>query len=296
MKAPFVRRYKCQGFTLIEMVIVISILGMVGVLVSMMAGRQMEAYVAASRRAALVSLAGAAISHLERDIHAALPNSVRVSGTQLELVPVRQVLRYRDANSSLAGSDILDVSIADTQFQLLGTITSLPTGARAVVYNTGLTSGSTPIAGVNAYAAASVGPFPPAAAHVITPTSTSLSLTHDSSGDFITLTPGHQFAFASPQKRMYLVTGALSYRCDLTTQTLTRYRDYPLQSSQPITHAQFVTAGATSAVAATKITSCSFTYQAGNPQQSALVTVYLKLEDAGEAIELLHQIHVDNAI
>lgn len=286
-----------QGFTLIEMIMVITIMGIVAVLISLMAGKQMEAYVDTSRRAALVSLASATLSHLERDIRNALPNSVRVSGTSLELIPVRQVLRYREANSNLAGSDILDFSLKDTRFQILGNITTpLPIGARAVVYNTGLVSGTTPVAGLNAYAAESAGPFPPLQAHVITPAATTLTLTSDINGDFITFSAGHQFSISSPQKRMFLVTTAVSYFCDITAHTLTRYRQYPLQSAQPASVANFTAASAQASLAATQITACSFSYQAGTPQQSALVTVYLKLEDAGEAVELLHQIHVDNAI
>lgn len=275
---------------------VISIMGLVGVLISVMAGSQMEGYVASSRRAALVASGNAFITYLERDIHNALPNSVRITGDVLELVPVVKTLRYREANSTLASSDILDFSIQDNRFQLLGSLASVPAGARLVVYNTGLLSGSTPMAGMNIYGNASAGSYPPAGAHVITPTSTTLSVTSDATGDFVTLSAGHQFAFASPQKRMYIVTTALTYWCDEASHSMTRYRNYALQSSQPTTTLQFTALGASQAPIISKVASCTFTYQAGTAQQSALVTVQLRLEDAGESIEILHQIHVDNAI
>lgn len=281
---------------MMEMVIVISIMGIVGVMIAMMAGRQMEGYVALSRRAALVASGGAVITHLERDIRNALPNSVRISGTVLELIPVLQTLRYREADSSLANSDRLDFSVADARFQLLGSLASLPVGARLVIYNTSLLNGSAPLAGMNIYGAASGGPSPPAGAHVVTPSGTAFAIAHDATGDFITLTPGHQFALASPQKRMYVVTTALAYRCDTAARVITRYRNYGIQTSQPVTAAQFTALGATSGRVASRVSACSFSYQTGAAQQSALVTIHLTLEDAGESIDLLHQIHVDNAI
>lgn len=286
-----------QGFTLIEMIMVITIMGIVGTLVSMMAGRQMEGYIDTVRRAALVSTATAAITKLERDIRTALPNSVRVSGNSLELVPVQQVVRYREAQSNVAGSNVLDFSAADASFQILGNIAAPAANARAVVYNVGLASGVTPVAGLNVYAGASTGAYPPAGAHVITPTSTTLSRTTNGVEDVVTFSAPHRFSFASPRKRMFLVSTALSYVCDLPTQRLLRYRNYALQSTQPVTTTDFLTiVGASSALASSKISACSFSYQPGTPQQSALVTVYLKLEDAGEIVELLHQIHVDTAI
>lgn len=289
-------RYKVKAFTLIEMIMVISIMGIVGVLVSIMAGNQMDAYVAMSRRAALVASGGALITHLERDIRNAVPNSIRINGNVMELVPIVSSMRYREANGSHATSNPLNFSAADDSFQVLGNVSGLPSQARLVVYNSGLTSGSTPLAGMNLYGSSSSGGYPPLGAHVITPSATSLSLTDDPTGDIITLSSPHQFSFPSPHKRMYVVSGALTYRFDSVLQQIVRHRGYTIQASQPSSAAQFNALNATTALMASKVTACSFSYQAGTPQQSALITVKVKLEDAGEYIELLHQIHVDNAI
>jgi MSHA biogenesis protein MshO len=278
------------------MIMVISIMGIVGVLVSIMAGNQMDAYVAMSRRAALVASGGALITHLERDIRNAVPNSLRISGNVMELVPIVSSMRYREAHGSHATSNPLNFSAADDAFQVLGNISGLPTPARLVVFNSGLTSGGSPVAGMNLYGSSSSGGYPPLGAHVITPATTSLSLTDDPTGDIITLSSPHQFSFPSPHKRMYIVSGALTYRFDSALRQIVRHRGYPIQASQPTTAAQFNTLNATNALMASKVTACSFSYQAGTPQQSALITVKIKLEDAGEYIELLHQIHVDNAI
>lgn len=295
MKA-YVSRYKVKAFTLIEMIMVISIMGIVGVLVSIMAGNQMDAYVAMSRRAALVASGGALITHLERDIRNAVPNSIRISGNAMELVPIVSSMRYRDAHGSHATSNTLNFSAADDGFQVLGNVSGLPAQARLVVYNSGLTSGSTPVAGMNIYGNSSSGSYPPSGAHVITPAASSLSLTDDPTGDIIAIAPAHQFSFPSPHKRMYVVTGALTYRFDSALQQIIRHRSYQIQISQPTTAAQFNALNATNALMASKVTACSFSYQAGTAQQSALITIKLKLEDAGEYIELLHQVHVDNAI
>lgn len=291
MKARFAARYDTAGFTLIELIMVMTIMSIISVMIAVMVTHQMDGYVGLSRRAALVASGNALLSHLEDDIRNALPNSVRISGATLEMIPIQQTLRYREANSSAANSDSLDFSIADNRFQVLGSVASLPSGARLVIYNSSITT-----AGYNAYGgAATSGTYPAVGANVITPAATTLTVTTDASGDFITLSTGHQFSFASPQKRVYVVSSALSYRCDTSTGSIVRYRNYALQNSQPTTVAQFTALNATGAKIAGNVTACSFTFQPGSSQQTGLVTMKFKLENAGEKLEILHQIHVDNS-
>ena len=72
---------KSAGFTLIELVIVILILGILSfVLVNILRG-PMQAHLDVERRARLVDIAETALQRMTREIRLALPNSIRLSGT-----------------------------------------------------------------------------------------------------------------------------------------------------------------------------------------------------------------------
>lgn len=285
-----------KGFTMIELIMVIALMSVVGVLISVMIKHQMLAYIDMSRRAALVDRAETAIRRIARDIRAAAPNSVRVNENYIEMVPIQNAARYRALNSAAANSDILDFTQTDARFQLLGSLSTPASGSQIVIYNIGLTNSGNPVAGSNIYASASSGPFPPSGSHVISPSGTSISVTSDASGDFVQLGSGFQFAFSSPSKRMFVVKGALTYGCDVGNNKITRYSGYNLQSSQPTTgSASPLSTAPSKATLVDRVTACTFTYAAGNSQRLGLATIKIRLEEQGEIVELMHQVHVNNA-
>jgi MSHA biogenesis protein MshO len=276
----FVTKRQGRGFTLIEMILVITLMGIVGVLISLMASNQMDRYMTSSRRAFLVSAAGAALVLLERDLHSALPNSVRVTtGNTLEFVPVLQVARYRATlDPSDATSDLLDFTLSDTQFQVLGQLETMPAGARAVINHRGVVQDGRYI-------------YRDAAAdgsHVI---SGAVTIQDRPTGDLVVLGGGHRFAEASVGKRVYFVERSVVYLCDSDTRSLMRYRDVPLTETPMVTGAQLIAAGAVASKALGNVESCSISYQ-NSAEQAGLVTISLQLEDAGESVQLLHQVHV----
>lgn len=69
-------QYKLNGFTLIEMVISITILGIVASLSALIINRSVEGYDATARRAKLHSSARLAIDRIAREVRQALPNSI----------------------------------------------------------------------------------------------------------------------------------------------------------------------------------------------------------------------------
>ena len=89
------------GFTLVEMVIAIVLLGIVAAITATFIVRPVEGYRDLARRTALVDAAESALRRMQRDIRTALPNSVRItntaSGFALELIPVIDGGRYNDA-------------------------------------------------------------------------------------------------------------------------------------------------------------------------------------------------------
>lgn len=272
------------GFTLVELVIVIALTGVVAVLASTLVGQQMLGYVDMARRAALMAKADLAMQHLARDLRAAVPYSIRVTGgTALEWVPVQSWGRYRklpDATESAA----LDFSRPDDQFEVLhaGTLPTLPSGAQLIIGNTEAPG----IDGINLYGDVSAGALVPAGSHVITPT----SVTVGSSGNLITLVPAFQFALASLASRFYVVSGGASYVC--SGGAITRHSGYALQKTQPVNPAAAPLA-TSSTLLLDGVTHCQFGYTAFDATYGML-SVQLQLQDGDETVSLTRMINIEN--
>ncbi|MCL6414988.1 type II secretion system GspH family protein [Aestuariirhabdus sp. Z084] len=285
----FVWRY-ARGFTLIELVIVIALSGAVLALVTSIMTRPLEHYVDTSRRAELVDVAESALSMMARDVRNALPNSLRVTGSRsLEMVNVVSGARYRADPDGSGGGDILDFSVSDNSFDILGNLT-VPTGSRLVIYNLGAkNSAGDPLPGANVYGGPSLGPLPVAGSHVISPAGTSIS-----GGTSVTMNPAFQFSFSSPQRRVYAIDYPISYLCE--GGEINRYWGYALQASQPVNGNAAPLSSANMGLLTDHVSSCSFVYDAGVSNEGrGLLTLSLSLSLEGETISLLHQIHVDNS-
>lgn len=269
-----------RGFTLLEVVIVVVLTGIVASLTSAFISRPAEDYIDISRRARLVDAAEMALRRMARDIRQALPNSVRVGagGAVLEMINVVDAGRYRAAPPPALANAVLDFTLPDTDFDVIGSLQNFAAinaaADQVVVYN--LTSTG---AGSNAY----VGDNRAALAAGTTPT-------------HIRLAAATLFPLASPSQRFYVIDQPVSYLCDTGAGTLSRFDGYALAASQASvdTAAELLAAGATAALMTEFVSSCTFTYQPGTPQRAGLVTLRLALRDSGEAITLLHQVHVYN--
>jgi MSHA biogenesis protein MshO len=103
----------------------------------------------------------------------------------------------------------------------------------------------------------------------------------------------HTFTYESPGNRFFIIEGPVSYGC--AGGVLTRYWGYDITSTQgaPPT-------GASSAVIATGVASCSFLYDTSISAQGAgLVSMNLRLSmqdsrGSTETISLYHAVHVNN--
>lgn len=288
--------FKRAGFTTIELVIVIVLMGIVAVGMARLISVPFAAYRDLSLRAQLVDFADASIRRIARDLRRALPNSIRVAAGDetLEFIRVLDGARYRrdpgnngGGNDHTAASDWLSFG-GDTDFNILGEFqhlnftlgSPLSTGHRIAIYTTG--------SGTYADAASDANPG------TVTPDETNITITQDGDEQQINLSVSHQFAFESPTQRLYLVDTPITYDCDLSGNTLTRYWSYPIASSQPTNPSISPLLGASSSLMNNLIESCSFGYAPGTSQRAGLVTIELVVADGGERVRVLHQVHVDN--
>ncbi|MGD8574543.1 MAG: type II secretion system protein [Gammaproteobacteria bacterium] len=275
-----------QGFTLAELVVVLTLTGIVAAVASVFLIQPVEGYLALGKRAKLVGQAETALYKLETDIHRALPNSVRVNGGALEMLALADGARYRDGPGAPASSNgpftRLEFNKADQEFNLLGNFVSLPNGSYPnyyiSIYNTGQP-------GADAYSAAG-------STGVLAGPGFSVS-TDVASESHITLNSAYQFSYQSPNKRLYVVSQAVGYLC--SSGTVTRYNGYNFRDGMAPSQARFTDGNTGAGLLVDNVSSCQFSYSAGTATRGGVVTIALGLTSGGETVTLLHQVHVENA-
>ncbi|WP_321530203.1 type II secretion system protein [uncultured Desulfuromonas sp.] len=267
LRSPRQKGRFSAGFTLVELIVVILIVSILATLGGMFISHPIEGYVDLRRRAELVGQAEMALRRMQRDIRAALPNSVRLytdtDGNGIELLHVVDGGRYR-RNMGTSGGDILDFTQADNKFDVLGGLRHAVDGRSygVVIYNLAATG----IVG-NAYAGDNRSPG------VYNADST------------ISLDNPTVFPFDSPSQRFFLVDQAVVYH--VANGILWRHAGYAIDNVAD-------TPGG-GVVVAQHVQSVAFQYAPGTPSRAGLVTITLTLQDGGEQVRLLHQVHVDNA-
>ncbi|BBP04003.1 MSHA biogenesis protein MshO [Sulfuriferula plumbiphila] len=260
-----------RGFTLIEAIIVITLTGIIAGMVAVFIRAPVQGYFDSARRAELTDTADTAVRRISRDLHLALPNSVRVTQAgaayYLEFLQTSGGGRYRAAVDNSGGGNILDFTQPTSTFDVLGPPVSTVAGAKnlVVVYNLG-------VPGADAYQGDNTSPISGIAGNTVTISS-------------------WLFPFASPANRFQIVSYPVTYVCDPGAQTLTRFWNYPVQAGQPTSFA----AGTPSALLARNVTGCSFSYDTQViTQRAGLVSAWLQITQSGESVSLYHEVHVSN--
>ncbi len=281
---------RLAGFTLIELVITITISVIVVAFAAMFFSGPVRGFTDTVRRAELVDSAESALRRMGRDIRRALPNSIRVTTigtvTALEILNSVEGVRYRAGPPPGSVNAWLNFAAADTAFNSIGQFDQITkpfssTTHYLSIYNVGVT-------GADAYALA----------NVITPAGTQIDITNatEVGEDNVVLTPAFQFAYTSPMQRVYLIDSPVSFLCDTSTGNLTRYSGYTIAANHTDrdTAAELLAAGAADSIMSSNLSACTFTYTPGTAQRAALITLSLTLAQDGEQISLLQQVHVDN--
>ena len=290
-----------RGFTLVEIVIVVIVVGILAVVVGLMVQGPLRASVDTARRADLVDLAESALTRITREVRLSVPNSVRIatsgSSVSLEVLRTLDGGRYRAAPTNTLtlpacgatpSGDPLEFTCNDTDFDVLGQLPRLaqiaagpdcindPVNADCVVvFNTGPAGLNDAYAGQN----------------VATITATSPSMAFDGSDNLtITSTNNPPFPLPSPGQRFHVVDTPVSFVCNTSAERIDRFFEYP------ITPAQSTSPGGTSNLLVDNVTACSFAYDPGTATRGGLVTLQITITepDSGQSVTLVKQIHVSN--
>jgi len=272
------RRFRNRGFTLVELVVSITLLAILATAAVPMLRLPMSAYMDAALRSDLRSEMDTAAAKLRDDLAQAMPNSVRVQQVggrwYLEYLQVRAYGRYRSgpapglqscpATCSVPlNNDVLEFACSESCFTTLGPL-----------------QGSAPVAGADYVVVNPLGPGVPggdpyAGGATTPPGSVKTRLQGVAavgSDSRITIAP-YQFATPSASRQFYIVAMPVTYECNPATQRLTRYWGYSIAAVQPAAFG----AAVNNAPLATVVSTCRFAYTpTGALGRGGVVSMWLR--------------------
>jgi MSHA biogenesis protein MshO len=283
------RRSECapvraRGFTLVEMVVAITLLGILAAAAVPMLRSPMVSYAQTALRADLGAQMEAATIKLRSDLAQAMPHSVRTrqAGARwyLEYMELRAYGRYRGgADTSVAQNcpatcampnwnDVLEFnSCSESCFMTLGPLQNVQAAAPVPGSDYVVIDPRGPgVAGFDPYeggAAAAPGSVRTRLQGVATL----------AGGSRITTTP---YVFTNPAPRasrqVYIVATPVTYECNPATQRLTRYWGYAITPVQPVAFG----AAVSRAPLATNVADCRFRYWATGAGRGGVASMWLR--------------------
>lgn len=292
---------KERGFTLVELVVVITVTGIIAGIFAMQFGPALQNYLAVGRRANLTHLADTALRRMVAEIHTAVPNSLRLlpaqtanGGSCLEMVPSSDGGRFRtaadtqwDQKNPGNPSNWVDLTQPTSAFDVLTPFTTTPVQGDWVVIGNQNTA--------DVYTGLSRGQV-----ESVTTPPASLGQSR------ITLHQPKQFPYGYEGGRFYIVPKglqAVTYMCSAKaadgSRTLTRVVGYGFNDTQtcPVTSGtDAIFPGGKSAIVSTKVGNCNFVYDPsqGATAQSGFAQLQLTLTDNGETVTLTVGSQVEN--
>ncbi len=285
-----------RGFTLVEAIVVMVVTSIVAGVMVLFIRKPVQNYVDAAGRADMSDVADLALRRMTRELHGALPNSIRattIGGVALlEFIPTKAGGTYLAAEDN-AGTPYLDFvqpsgapPAAFYTFSVLGSMPAAPyaisNGDYVVVYNLG-----TGFARADAYSKTA------GLMNRATVTNVSGSVVTMDSNPFAVTAPA--VPNSSPTHRFNTVSQPVTFRCAPNANgvgELRRYWNYDFQPAQvdPSTVAN------SNALLASYVTNCTFTYNSTVNLPHGLVGLSLALgrANSAESVTLTQQVNVEN--
>ena len=252
------------GFSLVEMIVVIAVLGILAAGSVRFLHFAAEGYGAAGGRAELSSTASTALARMAIELEDALPNSLRVTGSCIEFVPVTSITRYLTLPLGSASTTMLIVAPDTSGATLAAARLVVDAESTASLYD--VTLGH--LAPMAAFSA-------PDGAGVVT----------------ATLSSAYTFASESPQRRLYVVAAPISFCVDGTR--LFRYTNYGWLPAQPAFGALPVTSPNRQLLADRVATgSVPFDVLAPSLARNNIVAMVLALDDGHDTVVLQQSVHM----
>lgn len=285
--------HKQSGFTLVEIIIVIAIMGIIGGLSSLIIGRSLDSYAALERREKLQTSIRLAVERISRELRHALPHSICVhdgaacvssSQNSFYFIPVQDSGRYQDRPGAYSAPppilrDRLPVSPQSRdRFDVLSTNgtnrLNTVTGDWVVVYNlnnTDIYAAPNNIRNrINAIVQKDIN-----------------NTAGDTSDDIdqIQFSGNQSFANHSPSRRFHIIKNNNVTLFYLNGTDLFRDTTTFAAPNTPTGNPRLLMEN---------VQACTFTYTPGSQQRAGLLRIDITISIQGEQIQVIHDAHVYN--
>jgi len=190
-----------QGFTLVELIVVITLLGIISLVTVGFITSTVQGYADLTRRDQLSSAARVAVERMARELRNALPNSIRVADDCIEFIPALAASRYLTLPLTSASNAFSSVPFA-TQPEL-GRVAVYPIDTNTADEPL-RPAGQNPIYDIDQGDSATIAIISP-------PINTSTVLNAASGAVDVVLTSNHRFPAEAPSKRYFIVDEPVSF-------------------------------------------------------------------------------------